>query len=78
MRYHRVVWQHDLDDEPTVLWGEIGEDANARRKVDEDRDGVEHASGVPGGRDSARPRRTPAYSASVEKPGSLTACLAGS
>ena len=39
MRYQRVTWQHDLEDEPTVLWSEIGEDGYELRKVDEYRDG---------------------------------------
>jgi hypothetical protein len=39
MRYQRVVWHHDLDDEPVVLWSEIGDDGYERRKVDVYRDG---------------------------------------
>jgi hypothetical protein len=39
MRHQRVVWQHELEDEPTVLWSEIGDDGYELRKVDEYRDG---------------------------------------
>ena len=39
MRYQRVVWHHDFDDEPVVLWSEIGDDDFERRKVDEYGDG---------------------------------------
>jgi hypothetical protein len=39
VRHQRVVWHHDFDDEPTVLWSEIGDDDLERRKVDEYRDG---------------------------------------
>jgi hypothetical protein len=35
----RVVWHHDFDDEPVVLWSQIGDDHFERRKVDEYRDG---------------------------------------
>jgi hypothetical protein len=39
VRYQRVVWHHDFDDEPVVLWSQIGDDHFERRKVDEYRDG---------------------------------------
>jgi hypothetical protein len=39
MRYLRVIWSHDFEDEPTVLWSEIGDDGFETRKVDEYRDG---------------------------------------
>ena len=39
MRHQRVIWDHDLPDEPTVLWSEVGDDRFERRKVDEYRDG---------------------------------------
>jgi Domain of unknown function (DUF6881) len=39
MRHQRVIWHHDLDDEPVVLWSEIGDDGFERRKVDVYRDG---------------------------------------
>jgi hypothetical protein len=39
VRYQRVVWHHDFDDEPVVLWSEVGDDGFERRKVDEYRDG---------------------------------------
>ncbi len=42
MRYQRVVWHHDFEDEPIVLWSEIGDDGFERRKVDEYRDGRLH------------------------------------
>ena len=39
MRHQRVVWQHELEDEPTVLWSEIGDDGYELRKDYEYRDG---------------------------------------
>jgi hypothetical protein len=39
VRYQRVTWHHDRDDEPLVLWSEIGDDDYERRKVDVYRDG---------------------------------------
>ena len=39
MRYQRVDWHHDLEDEPVVLFSEIGSDNHERRKVDQYRDG---------------------------------------
>jgi hypothetical protein len=39
MHYQRVVWHHDHDDEPVVLWSEVGDNGYERRKVDEYRDG---------------------------------------
>jgi hypothetical protein len=39
VRYQRVTWHHDHEDEPVVLWSEIGDDGFERRKVDEYRDG---------------------------------------
>jgi Domain of unknown function (DUF6881) len=39
MRYQRVIWHHDHEDEPVVLYAEIDDDGYERRKVDEYRDG---------------------------------------
>jgi hypothetical protein len=39
MRYQRVIWRHDFEGAPTVLWSEIGDDGFETRKVDEYRDG---------------------------------------
>ena len=34
-----MVWHHDLEDEPVVLFSEVGSDNYERRKVDQYRDG---------------------------------------
>ena len=39
MRYQRVVWHHDDEDEPVVSWSELDERGWESRKVDEYRDG---------------------------------------
>jgi hypothetical protein len=39
MRHQRVDWHHNFEDEPVVLWSEVGEDGYERRKVDQYRDG---------------------------------------
>jgi hypothetical protein len=38
MRYHKVLWHHDLPDEPVVLYAEIGSGCEVR-KVEIFRDG---------------------------------------
>ena len=46
MRYQRVVWHHESEDEPVVLFSEIGSDNYERRKVDQYRDGtLDYADG---------------------------------
>jgi len=39
MECWKVVWHHDFDDSPVVIYNEIGEDGYERRKVEEFRDG---------------------------------------
>ena len=39
MRYQRVVWTQEFEDEPIVLWSEIGNSGYEHRKVEEYRDG---------------------------------------
>ena len=39
MDYWKVIWHHDFDSEPVVLYNEIGEDGYEVRKVEEHRDG---------------------------------------
>ena len=39
VRYQRVIWRHEFENEPTLLWSEIGDDGFETRKVDEYRDG---------------------------------------
>jgi hypothetical protein len=39
MDYWKVIWHHDFDTEPVVLYNEIGEDGYEVRKVDEYCDG---------------------------------------
>jgi hypothetical protein len=39
VRYQRVVWHHDDENEPAVLWSEIDERGWESRKVDKYRDG---------------------------------------
>ena len=39
MRYQRVTWHHQFEDEPSELYAEIGEDGYERRKVDAYADG---------------------------------------
>ncbi len=39
MRWQRVIWHHDLAEEPTVLYSEVDDDGFELRKVDEYRDG---------------------------------------
>lgn len=39
VRYQRVIWQHDHEEEPAVLWSEIGRDGFERRKANQYRDG---------------------------------------
>jgi hypothetical protein len=38
-RYQRVLWQHELANEPIVLYSEVGDDGMETRKVDQYRDG---------------------------------------
>jgi hypothetical protein len=39
MRYQRVHWRHEFDDEPVVLYSEISDDGVETRKVEQYRDG---------------------------------------
>jgi hypothetical protein len=39
VRYQKVLWKHDFDDEPVMLYSEITEEGIETRKVDEFRDG---------------------------------------
>ena len=38
-RYHKVRWNHQLEDEPVILYSEISDLGIETRKVDEYRDG---------------------------------------
>ncbi|MFC9995560.1 DUF6881 domain-containing protein [Nocardia sp. NPDC127526] len=39
MKYWKVIWHHDFDAEPIVIFSEIAEDGYETRKVQEYRDG---------------------------------------
>jgi hypothetical protein len=39
MRYVRVTWHHDFDDEPVTIFSELGDDRYETRKVQIYRDG---------------------------------------
>lgn len=39
MRYVKVVWSHDLEDEPVLYLSELGEDGYENRKIQFFRDG---------------------------------------
>ena len=39
MRYQRVGWRHDSDEEPVVLYSEVDDQGNEVRKVEEYRSG---------------------------------------
>ena len=48
IRYLRVVWDHDFDDEPVVLLSEV-EDGREVRKIEKFRDGSAQYAGPGGG-----------------------------
>ncbi len=59
LRYQVIVWHHDLPDEPTFLYSEVGVDGYELRKVEECETGRQDFAGLGVQQGRARLSETP-------------------